>query len=750
MALMTTAPDSDSGDSRISSPASSPDMDPSESSSAHDTPSTTTTTNQDHQLPDPSQQHQPRHLSPLRNTSPSDALRARSAGRGGCWTCRVRRKKCDEEHVDGDSCKTCRRLGIKCLGWGPRRPDWMRDKEKVAQYKADIKAQLTRAGLIRGQPRAVYTSLSTPSPSSLASRVLIAPSDRYPQPAAAGPGPSTSLTFRSRRSEAASAASSSSSFHPYPPPPPPPPHPPSAQYPRPPVISGIPGLDTLNASPDLSLPPFAIASGHAGYGAQHHQQPVYASAAVQHQQHIPHMSPYPSPGAMFEVAPQPSVSPITMQQRMSPLNEPTEPLIAYYFEHVRKLQFAFAGQELTTVLYRILQRDPHGPLEHAICALSGLHSSKMQMNGLDVLDGGTAASAHKRYFDEGHILLLNNRAAVPPRQFPEDDALGAVFLIGYYMMVGGGRNWLQLLEIAYDWFAQTGIHEEQNPKLMLLNMTDVQRIAIKAVMWIDVLTSIIFTNSPRYLSVYRRLLGAGGGGFWASTGDERMDLRMDRLTGCPDEAVLALAETAHLANWKRTGLQKGSLSTRELVRLGDQIEQALRQQPFRSYTSSPSNETGPVLPNGMPAAGGASGLYPGYDLSPTDDAARRAIPQIWRETAVLYLHTILSDSHPGVPEVVKAVSTLMDWYNSFGASDLDRSILFPLLLTSFLTDNALFYDLVKQRLTLHAADHIFNGPMAQGAHLVEYVWQRRVNRQLGMPVDWRECIRERWSSLVML
>lgn len=59
-------------------------------------------------------------------------------------TCRVRRKvcvprrvraataltaavqKCDEERVEDDSCKTCRRLGIQCLGWGPKRPDWMR------------------------------------------------------------------------------------------------------------------------------------------------------------------------------------------------------------------------------------------------------------------------------------------------------------------------------------------------------------------------------------------------------------------------------------------------------------------------------------------------------------------------------------------------------------------------------------------------------------------------------------------------
>lgn len=33
----------------------------------------------------------------------------------------------------------------------------MRDREQVAAYKAYVKEQLTRAGLIRGHPRAAYT-----------------------------------------------------------------------------------------------------------------------------------------------------------------------------------------------------------------------------------------------------------------------------------------------------------------------------------------------------------------------------------------------------------------------------------------------------------------------------------------------------------------------------------------------------------------------------------------------------------------
>ncbi|KAI0783975.1 fungal-specific transcription factor domain-containing protein [Irpex lacteus] len=497
------------------------------------------------------------------------------------------------------------------------------------------------------------------------------------------------------------------------------------------MMSALPGLGKQHGyvwhdNPDMSLPPFVMPP-QTNYAT--HPMPV---------------SPYPSPHSMFDVSPlshpPPSVSPVNnttnnTPRMMSPMVEPTDQLVAYYFEHVRKLQFAFAGQELTQVLYLVLQRDPHGPLKHAICALASLHSTKLQMHGFDEETSG-ARAMHKRYFDQGHCVLLQR----------QDDALGAVFLIGYYMMVGGGRNWLKLLDIACDWFAtQSGL--------------DAQRLAVKTVMWIDIQSSIIFTSTPRFLAVYRRLLGSGGGGFWGTTTpsstltgtDRTTDLRMDKLTGCPDEAVLALAESAHLASWKQHHQAHGTLSVRELVGRADQIEQTLRQtQAVRSVSSSPVNEVGPsggLLPSGLPAA--ASDMFGGAGAE-MDEAARRAIPQVWRETAILYLHTVLSDALPGVLEIQKSVSTLGDWFNGFTASPLDRSVLLPLILTATLTDNVIMHDIVKGRIALHGGDMMFNGAMAQAARFVEYVWQRRRARPAGVPVDWRECMQERWSSLVMV
>ncbi|KAJ7110803.1 hypothetical protein C8R43DRAFT_161492 [Mycena crocata] len=66
---------------------------------------------------------------------------------GGCWTCRLRRKKCDETRTAG-SCSTCIRLGIDCLG--PKKPEWMK---AVTTYKEGIKSQLVKAGLIGRSPQ---------------------------------------------------------------------------------------------------------------------------------------------------------------------------------------------------------------------------------------------------------------------------------------------------------------------------------------------------------------------------------------------------------------------------------------------------------------------------------------------------------------------------------------------------------------------------------------------------------------------
>jgi C6 transcription factor Pro1 len=53
----------------------------------------------------------------------------------GCWTCRLRKKKCDESHP---ICSTCDLLSITCYGYGPK-PEWMNNGENERAVANSLK-----------------------------------------------------------------------------------------------------------------------------------------------------------------------------------------------------------------------------------------------------------------------------------------------------------------------------------------------------------------------------------------------------------------------------------------------------------------------------------------------------------------------------------------------------------------------------------------------------------------------------------
>jgi hypothetical protein len=53
----------------------------------------------------------------------------------GCWTCRLRKKKCNEGRP---LCSICTSLSITCYGYGPR-PDWLDGGERERAVMNDMK-----------------------------------------------------------------------------------------------------------------------------------------------------------------------------------------------------------------------------------------------------------------------------------------------------------------------------------------------------------------------------------------------------------------------------------------------------------------------------------------------------------------------------------------------------------------------------------------------------------------------------------
>ncbi|KZT41856.1 hypothetical protein SISSUDRAFT_971779, partial [Sistotremastrum suecicum HHB10207 ss-3] len=88
------------------------------------------------------------------------AVRAKS----GCYTCRIRRKKCDEQADGSGSCQTCVRLRLECLGFGAKRPDWMREGNSVPVLRERIKQFLASQGMIKGHSGAAPRSTDKEPP----------------------------------------------------------------------------------------------------------------------------------------------------------------------------------------------------------------------------------------------------------------------------------------------------------------------------------------------------------------------------------------------------------------------------------------------------------------------------------------------------------------------------------------------------------------------------------------------------------
>ncbi|KAH1800645.1 hypothetical protein KXX35_004063, partial [Aspergillus fumigatus] len=74
---------------------------------------------------------------------PSGKLFRRS--RSGCYTCRLRRKKCDESHP---ACKNCTNLCVRCEY---KRPDWWASAEQRRVQKERIKARIRQTKVLEKQ-----------------------------------------------------------------------------------------------------------------------------------------------------------------------------------------------------------------------------------------------------------------------------------------------------------------------------------------------------------------------------------------------------------------------------------------------------------------------------------------------------------------------------------------------------------------------------------------------------------------------
>lgn len=237
---------------------------------------------------------------------------------------------------------------------------------------------------------------------------------------------------------------------------------------------------------------------------------------------------------------------------------------------------------------------------------------------------------------------------------------------------------------------------------------------------------------PEHLLFYRHLIH--GGGWWSdSSGSNDPDLKIDNLTGCPADVLLCIAEITKLAHWKVQESRTRTLSVAQLIARGSIIESNLRMGEQANSQSGYGAMSRPSMSTGLP----------GMTLR-TDTQAM--IASIYREAAILYLHSVLSECHPGVPEISRSVAEIKRRLENIMPSYMDRTLIFPIFIVSCLSSDPVSLEVLKGR-TLRLQEPFMNCHRTQ--HAIEAVWIRRATNG-GQSVDWRESLRQVGNDLLLV
>ncbi|KAI0067251.1 hypothetical protein BV25DRAFT_1794791, partial [Artomyces pyxidatus] len=667
------------------------------------------------------------------------AVRAKS----GCYTCRIRRKKCDEQPNEEGRCQTCIRLRLQCLGFGQKRPEWLKNNN-VTVFREKIKDFLAAQGMIKG-----HSGSGTRSSEQEGMLVLVTESGR--SDSSSPQSPTLSATSSSDDHRPSGLAISNERMMHYPPIS----MPPSQQY-----SSGMYAVPEYSSLPVYSLatgynPISDIGSESLHPGREHMlapppssnelmlpfnppstiMQPIatlpthFTSSLSQsyHQQYPFDVDVDERDYAPEAISPEYYIPPTISTSFLPSIPYAQNGLVRHYLDHVLMRQYLLADKSISEFIVRTIQKSP--AVRDAVCLLASLHQESLHQ-GARVQGNLIANDGVSVDYDKTFNRICASLRRTSGRQYNEDDALTGLLVVSAFLFRGGRGAWLKFLTVASDWVFSV-LHQYPDTKDFLLHCTDSQRFIIKTTFWFDILASTTRLKPPRFVRFYRNL--------WAQPSAYIDDglyttphLSMLTVMGCDNTTALAIAEISSLAAWKEEQTRDGTLSVPALVDKGRQIE--------NDYLVRAS-------PTQMTAA---------YGLPFDEDEIamrRRLTSDIFRATAKVYLHSVLSGEYPLCPEIREGVAEMIQCLQSVPAaqsslsSSVLRSVVFGICLAGCLTD-----DWEERRFILHRLQEEQNegvGNCAEARAVMERVWERRAE-SAGQPVSWRDAMQQFGGETLLL
>lgn len=644
----------------------------------------------------------------------------------GCWTCRLRKKKCDETRP---ACLVCVSLDLNCHAYG-RKPEWMDrgllQKDKAREVKQTVQTQAARK--YRRQSLGVVTS-SKPRSNPAFYDMEISPAlsenlgdiDMLSDLSAFGlPLPNQTSyegfgldkidTSPEKSSFASSPASRDWSAGTQ-----------SANDKTSYTSDGSPvrepvaiSQDNNEESPEVNAhygTPFDVflSSNHAytqvsTAGDEHAEEDASVGS------NIPSPSCPINPTLSFENAWCYKARPSSLPGPVA-IEEMEDALLMHYLDEVFHILYPFyrcSGQGRGWLL-TVLRRDRIAC--YATLALSGYHRYFNVSNYNTDTPSSVLFQTANTYYNlalHGTRLRIKESSAwggTTALDSGTETLFAILQLLCWELFHGGTRNWQAYLQAANTLIPAIVNHLEQssqshraetgygpNYEKRLYSRYD---SAIRFILGSFISMDIMLCASTRSnLSLdldHKQVL-------------ERNEFSPEDLKGCSKAALILILEVSQLDTWKKRADQTRKLSLIELVRRGDQIERCCREELTRLESST------------------SAAVVLDHDAGMTTKSTE--VSKIFTLAAITYLHIVISGANPELPEVQRGVADTMAAFQRLTDVKLLRNLIWPLCVTGSMALEGQYGFFLSLVATADATRTCF-GTCIEALGIMEECWSTR-------------------------
>lgn len=589
-------------------------------------------------------------------------MSAKVRSNAGCWTCRLRRKKCDETRPVCDACQT---LEISCF-FQDEKPDWMdsgpRQKEMAERIKAQVKKQASQR-----RDRKYMEMLES------GTRFV----------SLGGDGGGANKTNKSDRAVDAAAAMHGASDT----------DPASGHD-----SSTTPGSSNTSGMSPPEMPwhsQFAVRyednTSATGASTEVHFIMIYLDYV------FPYLWPYYRPpvlaggrGWVLDVL-----------QSNKTVWHTAVSLASYFFS----IMMSNGEEEHAECVNRMV-----GQLQ--VQLEMGLRELQKEMCAIN-LPGRQANSKDRLLVLQGILQMLTFEVATSNKENwrMHLDAAIAIFR----QILPKPENWVETLEEMY---SLKWPPPQMGARRPFSTHQAAARFFTANILYIDVISAITLERPPR-LHSYQAAIVPGCPSETCRDVQKVGPLFMEEFIGLQNWVLQILGDVAALDAWKKEQKKAGSLSMSELVQRGQVIEAAIKGGLGLMETELQNKNPGSHPYNLM-----VSDPLPSLHLTPSEEHPGILVHNmIWLQATLIYLYVVISGWQPSSPEIRCAITTMTEMLENLPQETCLRTLVWPFCIAGCLSqpDEEEKYRAMVRRM---GPLQVF-GTVREAMEVIERVWARR-------------------------